>query len=213
MDLEPASPRPSSPAPIGVGLGGSRAASAPRFEDVYEAHAAFVFRNLRRLGVPERSLDDAVQDVFVVVHRRLPEFEGRSAITTWLFAIVLGVARNHRRSQRRRAPEAPGGDEPDDLVGAAAERPDRKAERAQAVRVLCALLDELDDDKREAFVLSQLEGMTAPAIGEALGLNVNTVYARIRAANKAFEQAVARFRARDDHGTTTSGGTTMGGRR
>ena len=64
------------------------------------------------------------------------------------------------------------------------------------------LLDELDGDKREAFVLSQLEQMTAPAIAEALDLNVNTVYARIRAATKAFEQAVARHHAR----TAESGG-------
>jgi RNA polymerase sigma-70 factor (ECF subfamily) len=178
----------------------------PRFEDVYERHAAFVFRNLRRLGVPERSLDDAVQDVFVVVHRRLPEFEGRSAITTWLFAIVLGVGRNHRRSQRRHAPEAPGSDEPDELASAAADRPDRKAEKAQAVRLLHTLLDELDEDKREAFVLSQLEGMTAPEIGEALGVNVNTVYARMRAANKAFEQAVLRHRERSGEAAGNVGG-------
>ena len=231
MDLEPASqrlspangpsgsfggaPAPGGASPRAVGTAASEGRPALRFEDVYERHAPFVFRNLRRLGVPERSLDDAVQDVFVVVHRRLPEFEGRSAVTTWLFAIVLGVSRNHRRTQRRRAPEAPGGEEPDDQVGALAEQPDRRAERAQAVRVLCALLDELDEDKREAFVLSQLEGMTAPEIGEALGVNVNTVYARIRAATKAFEQAVARFRAReseagaprtDPHTQATRGG-------
>ena len=93
----------------------------PSFDEVYAAHFGFVWRVLRTFGVPAASLEDAAQDVFVVVHRRLPEFEGRAAITTWLFAIVLGVARNHRRSQRRRAPEAPGGEEPDALVGAAAE--------------------------------------------------------------------------------------------
>ncbi len=186
-------PLATPPAPL---LPAATPAAAPAFEDIYARHAAFVFRNLRRLGVPERHLDDAVQDVFVVVHRRLTEFEGRSAVTTWLFAIVLGVGRNYRRSHRRHAAEAPGGDDPDELIGAPAERPDRRAEQAQAVRVLCTLLDELDEDKREAFVLSQLEGMTAPEISEALGVNVNTVYARIRAATKAFEQAVARFRAR-----------------
>lgn len=188
--------RQRHPAPVGL-----------RFEEVYELHAAFVFRNLRRLGVPERGLDDAVQDVFVVVHRRLPEFEGRSAVTTWLFAIVLGVARNARRSQRRHAVEAPGETEPDDLASAPAERPDHRAERAQAVRVLCALLDELDEDKREAFVLSQLEQMTAPEISEALGVNVNTVYARIRAAIKAFDLAVARYRARTGGAASEAGGT------
>jgi RNA polymerase sigma-70 factor (ECF subfamily) len=169
----------------------------PSFEEVYAAHAAFVIRNLRRLGVSDAALDDAAQDVFVVVHRRLPEFEGRSAITTWLFAIVVGVARNQRRSRRRRAPENEGEPETDGVAAAPADRPDRRAEQAQSVRVLMSLLDELDEDKREAFVLSQLEQMTAPEIAEALHLNVNTVYARIRASIQAFEQAVARHRARE----------------
>lgn len=170
----------------------------PSFEAVYTAHAAFVLRNLRRLGVSDAALDDAAQDVFVVVHRRLGEFEGRSAITTWLFAIVVGIARNHRRTRRRRAPESGGDAEAEVLAAAPAERPDRRAEQAQSVRVLMSLLDELDEDKREAFVLSQLEQMTAPEIAEALSLNVNTVYARIRASVQAFEQAVARLRAREE---------------
>jgi len=172
----------------------------PSFEQVYAAHAAFVLRNLRRLGVADAALDDAAQDVFVVVHRRLPEFEGRSAITTWLFAIVVGVARNHRRTVRRRAPENEPTAETDVVAAAPADRPDRRAEQAQSVRVLMSLLDELDQDKREAFVLSQLEQMTAPEIAEALRLNVNTVYARIRASIQAFEQAVARHRAREASG-------------
>lgn len=169
------------------------------FEEVYAAHAGFVLRNLRRLGVSEATLDDAMQDVFVVVHRRLPEFERRSAVTTWLFAIVVGIARNDRRTRRRRAPETGGEPEVDVLVAAPAERPDRRAEQAQSVRVLLSLLDQLDEDKREAFVLSQLEQMTAPEIAQALSVNVNTVYARIRASIQAFEHAVAQHRAREAH--------------
>ncbi len=197
-----ATPRRAQPTPASMNAsvqpdpeGGGVA--RPTFEQVYTAHAAFVLRNLRRLGVADAALDDAAQDVFVVVHRRLSEFEGRSAITTWLFAIVVGVARNHRRTVRRRAPETEREAETDVVAAAPADRPDRRAEQAQSVRVLISLLDELDQDKREAFVLSQLEQMTAPEIAEALHLNVNTVYARIRASIQAFEQAVARHRARE----------------
>src|SRR3954471_8083897 len=67
--------------------------------DVYEAHFAYVYRCLRHLGVHEPQLDDATQDVFVVVHDKLHAFDGRSAITTWLYAIVIRVARRYRERQ------------------------------------------------------------------------------------------------------------------
>ena len=92
LALESSLPRDSRPVPIvaaGAGLGA--------FEDVYEEHFEFVWRSVRRLGVPEAALDDAVQDVFVVVHRRGSEFEGRSSVRTWLFGIVVHVARAYRR--------------------------------------------------------------------------------------------------------------------
>jgi RNA polymerase sigma-70 factor (ECF subfamily) len=176
----------------------AEAAAVPPFEDVYDEHAEFVWRSLRRLGVADASVDDALQDVFVVVHRRLREFEGKSSLRTWLFGIVLGVARNYRRSARRRAPEgALAAEANDDLPSPDTRGPDARAESAEAVRTLYALLDQLDEDKREVFVLSDLEEMTAPEIAAALSLNVNTVYARIRAARLAFEQAVARHRAKE----------------
>src|SRR5260370_27854497 len=81
------------------------AESAPWQEGVEEicvAHMDFVWRNLRRLGVAEASIDEAVQDVFLVVHRRLQDFEERSQMTTWLFGIVLRVAATYRRSVQRR---------------------------------------------------------------------------------------------------------------
>lgn len=185
--------------------GGSRARrpearpGAPSFEDVYDEHAEMVWRSLRRLGVAEASVDDAVQEVFIVVHRRLHEFEGRSSLKTWLFGIVLGVARNQRRSVRRRAPEGALASEVDDEVPSPSGRnPEGSAQAAEAVRTLYALLDELDEDKRQVFVMADLEELSAPEIALALTLNVNTVYARIRAARLAFEQAVARFRAKEE---------------
>src|SRR5689334_16903611 len=73
------------------------------FAAVYQAHFAFVWRCLRGLGVPQAALDDAAQEVFVVVHRRLPEFRGESSLRTWLYAIVRNVAANQRRGHHRTA--------------------------------------------------------------------------------------------------------------
>ena len=170
------------------------------FEAIYDEHLAFVWRSLRRLGVQGAALDDAVQDVFLVVHRRLPEFEARSSVKTWLFGIVLRVARTCRRSVQRKSPGTSGPGAPEDpetLADPHGELPDALAEKTEAVRLLHEILDELGDEKREAFVLAELEQMTAPEISEALGVNLNSVYSRLRAARREFEQAVARRRAQD----------------
>jgi RNA polymerase sigma-70 factor (ECF subfamily) len=164
------------------------------FDQVYEAHFSFVWRSAKRLGMRDASLDDAVQEVFVVVHRRLAEFEGRSSLRTWLFGITLRIVRDHRRSARRRDP---GCEVDPDTLRATGNGPAETAERAEAVRLLHALLDELDDERREVFVMSELEQMVMPEIADALGINVNTAYARLRAARQDFEQALTRHRARD----------------
>jgi RNA polymerase sigma-70 factor (ECF subfamily) len=172
---------------------------ALEFEAVYEDYFDFVFRNVRRLGVPEAGVDDAVQEVFLVVHRRLSEFEGRSSLKTWIFGILARVAADHRRSLRRKSPHlrSPGGAiEPDTIIDER-DGPHEAIARAEGVRLLHALLDELDDEKRVVLVLAELEQMTAPEIAESLGVNLNTVYARLRAARREFEQAAQRERARD----------------
>lgn len=170
------------------------ARDALAFDDVYRAHFPFVWRSARRLGVADAALDDVVQEVFVVVHRRLQDFEGRSTLKTWLFGITLRIARDHRRSARRRDPGPPV--DPDTLR-ASGGGPSESAEKAEAVRTLHVLLDELDDERREVFVMAELEQMAMPEIAEALAVNVNTAYARLRVARQEFEQALARHRARD----------------
>jgi RNA polymerase sigma-70 factor, ECF subfamily len=162
------------------------------FEDLYEEHFDFVWRSVRRLGVPAASMDDAVQDVFLVVHRKRGEFEGRSSVKTWIFGIVVHVARAHRRSR----PLA-GDDDLDALVDHAGPSPLAQAEAAEALRALQEVLDELADERREVFVLVELEEMTAPEAAEALGLKLNTVYSRLRAAREDFDAAVARRSARE----------------
>lgn len=179
----------------------SRASVAPCFDEVYEGLFDFVWRSARRLGVAESAVDDVVQEVFLVVHRRLGEFEGRSSVKTWVFAILLRVVSDWRRTQRRK-----GGLASLDAIAPDGEVHDERArcpagalEQAQAVRLLHRLLDELDDDKRAVFVLAELEQTTAPEMAEMLGIPLNTVYSRLRAARIEFERALGRHRARESH--------------
>ena len=176
-------------------------APPPTFELVYEQCFDLAWRNLRRLGVPDGQIDDAVQEVFLVVHRRLADFEGKSTLKTWVCAIVARVASDHRRALRRKSPHTRTPDAAVDADTVADERGgdahDRTVKR-EGVRLLHRLLDELEDDKRAVLVLAELEQLSAPEIAEALGENVNTVYARLRAARRDFEQAAQRERARDE---------------
>jgi RNA polymerase sigma-70 factor, ECF subfamily len=164
----------------------------PSFDDVYTDHVAFVWRTLRSFGVRDGQLEDAVQDVFVVVHRRLPEWEGRAAITTWLFAIARRIACAYRRKLSSKGDRTESLDE--DPVGTA----DTFAamSRAQAAATVMAILDSLDEDKRIVFALVELEQISVPDVARMLDLNLNTTYSRLRLARAAFEQA-ARARMGD----------------
>ena len=161
------------------------AAPSPALVAVYREHFQFVWRSARRLAAQPAALDDVVQDVFLIVARRLPEFRGEASIRTWLFAITMRVVQVHRRSVSRhlRRVEAfaeahadGGGTDP--------------YARSDAAEALLKLLDQLDDDRRAVFVLAELEGMTAQEIAVGLGLNVNTVYSRLRAARLQLERSL-----------------------
>ncbi len=182
------------------------AGGRPSFDDLYEAQVDFVWRSARRLGVDEGSLDDVVQQVFLVVHRRLAEFEGRSSTKTWLFSILLNAVREHKRALRRKSPHHDAGPtDPDTLVDPlVANNPERALERAEASRVIDTLLEPLEGDKRVVFVMAELEQMSPAEIARATGLDVKTIYARLRAARIDFERAAASMRRR----TAVAGRTT-----
>jgi RNA polymerase sigma-70 factor (ECF subfamily) len=162
----------------------ARAIAIPSFDEVYMAHVAFVWRILRTFGVAPANLEDAVQDVFVVVHRRLPEFEGRAAITTWLFAIARRVAGTYRR----RAASGKTEELSAELVATTDTFAD--AARAEATATVVSILAGMDDDKRIVFALVELEQMTVPEVAKLLDVNLNTTYSRLRLARAAFETAV-----------------------
>jgi RNA polymerase sigma-70 factor (ECF subfamily) len=163
------------------------------FPSVYQAHFDFVWRSLRRLGVPESAVDDAHQEVFLVAYRRLPEFHGQSKLKTWLFGIAFNVVRHQRRSLQRDQL----GEPLSETIPAQQPGPLEVAASSEARVMLEAFLADLDPDKRAVFILSELEQMTAAEVAEATQTNLRTVYSRLRAARQEFERVVARHRARD----------------
>jgi len=175
--------------------GSSPDSSLQRAAALYRDHGGYVSRILRRCGVADDELEDAVQETFLVAYRRIDAFEGRAAARTWLYAIAIRVASTMRRSRRREdARREKGGA---DLVGSSLQDPEVVVGQHQAHDVLMALLDELDDRKRAVFVLADLEGLPIPEVAKILGLNVNTVHSRLRLARERFEVALGRHRARE----------------
>jgi len=175
--------------------------SRERLEQVYADHFRYVWRCLRALGLRgDGQIDDAIHDVFLVVQQKLDEFDGKAEVTTWLYAICLRVARRYRWAARRDAWRFFSTDEDADsqnplrVAATPSERdPERTLEREERLSLARRALDRLDDDKREVFVLSQVEQRSAPEIAEITGTPVNTVYSRIRAAKLAFQAEIKRL--------------------
>ena len=161
------------------------------FRALYEKEVDFIWRNLRRLGVPEADLEDKTQEVFVVAHRRFAEFVDRGfGARAWLFQIALRVAADTRRHRRRHPEDADG--------GAAMARQSIEADQTGSIsrRERLARLDRalagIQLDKRAVLVLYEIEEQTAPEIARALGISVNTVYSRLRVARAELELALKR---------------------
>lgn len=178
---------------------GSRARSSSHetppqtLQEVYARYSGFVWRTVRRMGIPEAAVEDVMHEVFLVVHRRLGEFDGRVAMTTWLYQQTRGVVSNHRRRHRREQRRLA-------LVDpkpAPAPDPEAETRRGQAADFVRAFLEELDEDKREVFVLAELEGLPVPEVAQVTGLKLNTAYSRLRLARERFQRAVHRLRAAD----------------
>ncbi len=163
------------------------------FRSLYDQHVDFVWRNLRRLGVAEADVDDRTQEVFVVAHRRLSDFEDRGhGPRAWLYQIVLRIASESRRHRRRHPEDSDGGAAEAYLRGTS--DPAADAETRQELGRLDAALAQLDDDKRAVLVLHDVEEMTAPEIAEATGTPLNTVYSRLRLGRARLEEVLRKTR-------------------
>jgi RNA polymerase sigma-70 factor (ECF subfamily) len=158
------------------------------FTAVFREHAPLVHRALRRLGVSEGDAPDVLQEVFVVVHRKLGGFEGRSQLRTWIYGIAMRVAADHRKSAyvRRERPT-------DDLPERAGSAPELKElERRERVAMLDRALGSLTDEKRAVLVLFELEELPMKEVAVALECPLMTAYARLYAAREELKKAYVR---------------------
>jgi len=172
------------------------------FRAFYHEHVALVWRSLFRLGVGRADLPDAVQEVFLVAYRKLPEFEGRSKPSTWLVGICYRVAGDRRRLAhvRREIVDAPA------LLAAKDQqpRPDQVAEQHERIEVLDEILALLRPEQREVFVMYELEELSGKEIATIVGAPIKTVFSRLRLARVAFTTALA---MRQPDGTLRVGST------
>jgi RNA polymerase sigma-70 factor (ECF subfamily) len=157
--------------------------TSPSFPEIFRSYAPYLFRALIGLGVPASDADDMCPEVMLVVHKRLPEFDGR-ALKSWLYGICLRVASDYRRRAVRR--EIPVGTYPEQLAEAA----DAQTTEARLLEQrLLRVLDRLDEEKRAAFVLYEIEELTIREIAESMGCHLQTAYSRLKAARTEVRSA------------------------
>jgi RNA polymerase sigma-70 factor (ECF subfamily) len=161
---------------------------------IHAEHASFVWLTLQRVGVPPADIEDLLQEVFVVVHRRLSSFDGSAKMTSWLFGICIRVAASHRRRAYFRR-EHTVAELPDSSSGE--QTPEDRAVVREAERRLSTVLDQMDLEARALFVMYEIDELTCETIAEMLGIPLGTVYSRLHAARKAFRTELTRFKARE----------------
>ena len=166
----------------------------PTLESVYREHAGFVWRTLRRFGLSEADARDASQEVFLAVHRALPSFEGRCAMTTWLYAVCRSTVRDAKQRAFRKY-EVSDDDGRAITRASTGDTPLAIAEERQRFAILLHLLSTLDPSQREVFALFELEGLRGEEISEMLEIPLATAHSRLRLARQAFREACARFQA------------------
>jgi RNA polymerase sigma-70 factor (ECF subfamily) len=164
----------------------------PDFSAVYDQYFAFVWRLAANSRVPHSHLDDVVQETFLAIHRKLPTFEGRSSLRTWIAAVTRNTAQEFLRRKRHQ----PLGSEldPESSVSASL-NPAEQLEAAAAAQLLDKFLDEMPEEQRDVFLLAEVEQMTAIEIAVVLDVNPNTVRTRLRAARTSVQASLARHRA------------------
>jgi RNA polymerase sigma-70 factor (ECF subfamily) len=159
-----------------------------RLRHIFEEHAAFVCRSLRRLGVPEADLDDVLQEVFMVVYQRLTEYQERGRARSWLYSICTRLSAGHRRKLgRRRESMMP---EPPETVADATQH--NRLEEREALALGHRLLSRLPEEEREVFVLYEVEGMAMTEIAEARRCPLQTAYSRLYQARRRIGEHIER---------------------
>jgi len=155
------------------------------FRRLFDENFAYVCRSLRRLGIRPGDLEDVAQDVFVAIHRTLPEYDPTRPIRPWLFAFAHRFAANYHRLARHRA----SGGDPEQLAGAPA--PDTILEEQAKRELVIRALQRLGEERRAVLIMHDLDGFSAVEIASVLAIPVNTVYSRLRLAREEMRRALA----------------------
>ncbi len=155
-------------------------APRPTVRQVFDEHARYIWRTLRHLGIPDADTPDLCQEVFVTVHRKLPDFEGRSSLRTWLYGICIRVASEHRRRPYVRNERAVSEPPPESGADSIPE-PDASLAQRSAVQRLLGVLDE---DKRTVVVLYEIEGFSMKEVAAIVQCPLQTAYSRLHAARE-----------------------------
>lgn len=168
--------------------------AALRFDQVYRAYFDDVCRWVRALGGPEGEREDLVQDVFVIVHRRLVDFDGNN-LAGWLYQITRHRVRDFRR--RRWFRVLLRSERIDETVAARTpEGPEAILDGREKQRLLAHLLSSLSECERAAFVLFEIEGRSGEEIALLQGVPINTIWTRVRKARAKLSARAQRWRRR-----------------
>lgn len=172
-------------APIQATVASARSSVPASFQEAYRDYAQTAARWARQLGGSDMDVEDVVQEVFLVVSRRLSSFRGEARFSSWLFEIMRKIVANHRRRQRWRFWRS--GNE-QSLASAPSSLPDPAAEleRRQAVAFFYSALDQLPEKYRTVLVLYEIEGLSTQAIADLCELNLSTVKVQLVRARERF---------------------------
>lgn len=165
-----------------------------RLATVVKAHLPFVWRVLRRRGLSPTEADDAAQQVFMVLHRKI-DAVNEGAEKAFLFRTAHLVAQDVYRARRRDLERTDDGADTETLSSSAA-NPEDLLDRSQARAVLDMLLAKLSEERRTVFVLYELEQMELAEIAEVMETPVGTVASRLTRARADFQKELERYRAR-----------------
>lgn len=173
----------------------SAAAPGADFRALYDANFRVVWCALSRLGVRDSDLMDLTQKVFLTAYLKLPEFEGRSTLSTWLWGICRRVALAHRRSGVVRYEVSTDplsiAESSEQLGGCATElAPMREAETER-------ILSKLSEPQRLVFMLFEVDELGGPEIGSLLNISLGTVRSRLRYARAIFRREAQRLALRN----------------
>jgi RNA polymerase sigma-70 factor (ECF subfamily) len=185
--LEPAEREPPTSSDSS---GAIETASARTFDVVFREHVQTVARWVSQLGGPSADIEDLVQEVFLVVEKKLPSFRGSGKLTTWLYRITALVVRAHRRRLRIRNRFFGGAEAEGENVPTLAQGPLETLEQREAILLVHRALDGISEKLRTVFILFELEGLSGEEIADVLGVQIGTVWVRLHRARQKFDARV-----------------------